>query len=194
MTLQHSNLPQEQPPMPAAQSESLLEDWPRRASSTDHDQAALSQSQSRVSFSEFSSLCVYENVEDLYLKKKAYSQEDREVFSARAMMEAIRIKNLIFNSPPVSVKDSIKYLLKNNIISRDELIGIDHLIAGRRTDALHVRRDHMAAVLQKQQEQRRHQPQLEEDSLIIELGRFSEQSSLRSTHYAIARATLSCSP
>mmetsp|Transcript_21514 Transcript_21514/g.32546 ORF Transcript_21514/g.32546 Transcript_21514/m.32546 type:complete len:193 (+) Transcript_21514:172-750(+) len=188
-----NNLPQEE--SPAARRESLLEDWPRRASSKEADQDVdSSKSQSGVNFSDFSTLHVYDDLDYLYLKKKAYSQKDREVFSARAMMEAIRIKNLIFNSPPVSVKESIKYLLKNNIISRDELIGIDHLIAGRRTDALHVRRDHMAAVLRKQQELRRHQPQQEEDSLIIELGRFSEQSSLRSTHYAIARATLSSSP
>jgi len=105
------------------------------------------------------------------------------------MIEADRINNLIISSPPASVKESVKYLLKNNIITREELVGIDHLILRRRTRVMQVRREHMTTVLRKQNEQRRQQPVLEEDSL-IDLGKFAEQSSLESTHSAIARATL----
>eukprot|EP00984_Skeletonema_dohrnii_P021348 scaffold10642_cov155-Skeletonema_dohrnii-CCMP3373.AAC.15 len=177
--------PREQSPAARSESpgrrESLLEDWPRRASSKEIDQSG-------VSFSEFSTLRVYDDLDYLYLKK-AYSKVDREIFGAQAMMEADRIKNLIFNSPPASVKESVKYLLKNNIITREELVGIDHLILRRRKRVLQVRRNHMAAVLRKQNEQRRQQPVLEEDCL-IDLGKFAEQSSLKSTHSAIARATL----
>eukprot|EP00984_Skeletonema_dohrnii_P021347 scaffold10642_cov155-Skeletonema_dohrnii-CCMP3373.AAC.14 len=189
--MMHCNsLPREKPP--AARNKSLLEDWPRRASSkeTDQDQAVVSESQSGVSFSEFSTLRVYDDLNYLYARKKAYSKKDREIFGAQAMMETKRIKHLIINSPPASVGESIKYVLKNGIITRDELVGIDHLVLGKPTDVLQVRRDHMAAVLRKQNEQ---QPQGEEDSW-IGLGKFAEQSSLKSTHHAIARAALSCSP
>eukprot|EP00985_Skeletonema_marinoi_P004973 scaffold2164_cov120-Skeletonema_marinoi.AAC.1 len=185
-----NNLPQEE--LPAGRRESLLEDWPRRASSTEADQDVdSSKSQSGVNFSELSTLHVYDDLGYLYLKK-AYSKEDREIFGAQAMIEADdRIKNLIINSPPASVKESVKYLLKNNIITREELVGIDHLILRRRTRVSQVRRNHMTAVLRKQSEQLL-SPR-EEDSL-IDLGKFAEQSSLKSTHAAIARATLSCSP
>jgi len=185
-----NNLPQEE--SPAARRESLLEDWPRRASSTEADQDVdSSKSQSGVNFSEFSTLRVYDDLDYLYLKKKAYSQEDRKIFGAQAMIEADRINNLIISSPPVSVKESVKYLLKNNIITREELVGMDQLILHRRARVLQVRREHMAAVLRKQNEQqrRRQQPHLEGDALIA-LGKFAEQSSLKSTHSAIARATL----
>ena len=161
--------------------ESLLEDWPRRASSKETDQSG-------VSFSEFSTLLAYDDLDYLDLEK-AYSKEDREIFGAQAMIEADRINNLIISSPPASVKESVKYLLKNNIITREELVGIDHLILRRRTRVMQVRREHMTTVLRKQNEQRRQQPVLEEDSL-IDLGKFAEQSSLESTHSAIARATL----
>jgi hypothetical protein len=186
----HCNLTQEE--LPARRRESLLEDWPRRASSTEADQDAdSSKSQSGVHFSEFSTLRVYDDLDYLCLKK-AYSKEDREIFGAQAMIEADRIKNLIINSPPASVKESVKYLLKNNIITREELVGIDHLILRRRTRVSQVRRNHMTAVLRKQSEQLLIPPR-EEDSL-IDLGKFAEQSSLKSTHAAMARATLSCSP
>ncbi len=203
--------PKEQHPEPVTRPgrEGLLEDWPQRASSIsieahqEHDEAVSnsnSASHPTVNFSEFSSLRVYDDLDDLYRRTKAYSRKDREVFGAQAMMEANRIKRLIYASPPNSVKESIKYVLRNDIVTSDELVGIDHLILGRRSSVFQVRRDHMTAVLQKQQEQRRHQhqhqrqrPQVEEDFL-IDLGKFAEQSSLKSTRSAIARASLSLSP
>jgi hypothetical protein len=183
-------------PAPASRLGSLLEDWPRCASSTEEDQGqdekadAGSQSQSGVYFSELSALYVYDDFNYLHLKK-AYSKEDREIFGAQAVIEANRIKNLIIASPPDSVSESIKYLLQNNIITSDELVGIDRLI-GRRTRVMQVRRDHVRAVLRKQHEQRQQQ-HLGEES-VIDLGKVAEQSSIQSTHRAIARAALSCSP
>ena len=186
-------------PAPASRRGSLLEDWPRRASSTEEanqnqdeqvDADAGSQSQSGVCFSEISTLYVYD-FDYLYLKK-GYSQQDREIFGAQAIIEANRIRDLIVASPPDSVSESIKYLLGKNIITRDELVGIDHLI-GKRTRVMQVRRDHMTAVLRKQLEQRQQQQQLGEDS-VIDLGKLAEQSSLKSKHHAIARAMLSRSP
>jgi hypothetical protein len=185
-------------PAPAPQHGSLLEDWPRRASSREAeadqdrdgqgqgDGGSQSQSQSRVYFSEISMLHVYDDFDYMHVKK-GYSKQDREIFTAQAIVEANRIRNLIIASPPDSVSESIKFLAENNLITREELVGIDHLI-GRRIRVMQVRRNHMAAVLWKQHEQRRQQ-QLGEDS-VIDLGKFAAQSSLKSTHHAIARASL----
>ena len=113
---------------------SLLEewDWPRRNSSKaeqdnqDHqdDQVVVDfrPTSSGVHFAESSTLFLYEK-DDLNLKKNmAYSSMDCDVFKAEAMIEAHRIKDLIRNSPPDSVKESIKYLFKSNFITRDELV------------------------------------------------------------------------
>ena len=165
----------------------LLEEWPRRASS-------LEAAQPSVNISETSSLYVYHD-DDLYCKNKAYSSQDRHIFEAQAMIEANRIKNLIYTSPPASVKESVKYVLQNDIVTRDEIVGIERLILdSRRRFVSQVRRDHMMAVLWKQEELRQLQqhPQPEEGSLIA-LSKFAEQSSLKSTHSAIVRATLASS-
>jgi hypothetical protein len=183
-------------------------DWPRRTSSKaeqdnqDHqdDQVVVDfrPTSSGVHFMEFSKLHIYEK-DDLNLKKNmAYSSMDCDMFKADAMIEAHRIKDLIRNSPPDSVKESIKYLFKSNFITRDELVGIDHLVLRERAHILKVRRDHMMAVLWKQHEQRQQQqkqqqrqrPQPAEGDFAIELGKFAAQSSFKSTRVAIARATL----
>ena len=140
-------------------------------------------------------LHLYER-DDEYLKNLAYTEDDRDEFGAQAMLEASRIKDRISTAPPDSVKDSIKYLLQNGIITRDELVGIDHLILGKRKKIIQKRREHSAAVLWKQYEQKQEQQfkqESEADHSAIVLGRFAEQSSLKSTRSAIARATLSCS-
>ena len=190
---------------PAAQHGQLLEDWPNNRSSSsmeaDHgdaqdDQDSKSVNSRGVNFSEHSMLHLYQR-DDEYLKNLAYTKDDRDEFGAQATLEASRIKDLITMAPPDSVKDSIKYLLQNGIITRDELVGIDHLILGKHVKIIQKRREHSAAVLWKQYEQKQEQ-QLKHDneadhSMIVVLGRFAEQSSLKSTRSAIARATLSCS-
>ena len=80
-------------------------------------------------------------------------------------------------------------------------MGIDHLILGKHVKIVQKRREHSAAVLWKQYEQKQQQQQQqfkqesEADVSTIILGRFAEQSSLKlkSTRNAIARATWSCS-
>ncbi len=205
MQCNSTNLSNEQPPEPATRPHrvGLVEEWPRRASSlkADQDQGEVvsnSESQAIVTFSEFSTLRVYDDLDDHYRKTKAYSKKDYEAFGAQAMKEAHRLRQLIYRSPPASLKESVKYVLRNNIITSDELVGLDHLVLGKRCGVMKVRRDHMTAVLWKQLEQRRrreyHQVQkVEEDSLIDLLGKCAEKSSLKSTQSAIARATLSFS-
>ena len=191
-----------QSPKPPVQDGLLLEEWPNRSSSmeadhgdTQDDQDSKSVNSRGVNFSEHSKLHLYER-DDEYLKNLAYTKDDRDEFGAQATLEASRIKDLITTAPPYSVKDSIKYLLQNGIITKDELVGIDHLVLGKHVKIVQKRREHSAAVLRKQYEQKQEQQlkhENEADHWTIVLGRFAEQSSLKSTRSAIARATLSCS-
>ena len=202
----HSNeiIQNDQLSEPPAQDGLLLEDWPNRSSSSmeaDHGDAQENQDSkslnARVIFSEYSKLHLYER-DDEYLKNLAYTKDDRDEFGAQARLEASRIKDLIITAPPDSIKDSIKYLLQSGIITRDELVGIDHLILDKHVKIVQKRREHSAAVLRKQYEQKQEQQlkqESEADLSTIVLARFAEQSSLKlkSTRNAIARATLSCS-
>ena len=153
-----------QSPKPPVQDGLLLEDWPNNRSSSsmeadhgdtqdDQDSKPLNK---RVNFSEHSKLHLYER-DDEYLKNLAYTKDDRDEFGAQATLEANRIKDLIITAPPDSAKDSIKYLLQNGIITRDELVGIDHLILGKQMKIFRKRREHSAAVLWKQYEQKQEQ-------------------------------------
>jgi hypothetical protein len=198
----HSNelIQNRQSPKPPVQDGLLLEDWQNQSSSMEADGDTQDDQdskplQKRVNFSEHSKLHPYER-DDEYLKNLAYTKDDRDKFGAQATLEANRITDLITTAPPDSAKDSIKYLLQNGIITRDELVGIDHLILGKRVKIIQKRREHSAAVLWKQYEQKQEQQlkhENEADHSTIVLGRFAEQSSLKSTRSAIARATLSCS-
>ena len=126
-TVMHSNglIQNRQPPGPPAQDGQLLEGWPNNRSSSsmeaDHgdtqdDQDSKSVNSRGVNFSEHSKLHLYER-DDEYLKNLAYTKDDRDEFGAQATLEASRIKDLITTAPPDSVKDSIKYLLQNGIIT-----------------------------------------------------------------------------
>eukprot|EP00986_Skeletonema_menzelii_P004787 scaffold1675_cov146-Skeletonema_menzelii.AAC.19 len=179
----------------------LLQDWPRRdsmttASSFDSTEAededdVTSASVSRdvhVGFSETSQLYVYERESMSLLRSLSYAKKDYDKFGKEALLEGLRIQNIIATtpSPHNSNAESVKYLLHHDIISREELLGIEHFILGKPSTVLKIRRLHAAAVLWTQQELQ-HQ-QLEDRAL--NLGKFAQSSSLRlrSTQGARIRA------
>ena len=138
----------------------------------------------RVVFSQCSQLHVYDR-DDLYLKNMAYSKYDRDIFGQEAVREGMRIKNLIEAVPSESVAESIKYLIRHGVITRSELIGIEHYVFSKPNRILKVRREHSAAVLWKQYEQRQqkvHDP--------MNLGKFAKISSIKSTKRARVRAAM----
>eukprot|EP00986_Skeletonema_menzelii_P006778 scaffold2577_cov127-Skeletonema_menzelii.AAC.1 len=143
----------------------------------------------RVAFSEESSLNIYKNYrDDLHRSNIAYSLQDRDLFNQEATQEADRIKVLIMNAPQQSRADSIKYLLTNKIVSKEELVGIEHL-ALENSNRSEIRKSHSTAVLKKQQEQ---QQNLSLQDPAIALGKFARKSSLESRNRARARAALCC--
>eukprot|EP00984_Skeletonema_dohrnii_P037769 scaffold40222_cov172-Skeletonema_dohrnii-CCMP3373.AAC.1 len=151
----------------------------------------------RVSFSETSTLNVYENYrDDLHRSSIAYSLQDRDFFNTEAQQEADRIKVLIITAPQESRAASIKYLLENNIVSREKLVGIEHLALDNSSRS-EIRKRHSMAVLKKQQEQQQQQQKKKYPSLrdpAMSLGKFARKNSLESRNRARARAALCCEP
>ena len=152
----------------------------------------------RVSFSETSTLNVYENYrDDLHRSNIAYSLQDRDLFNTEAQQEADRIKVLIITAPQESRAASIKYLLKNNIVAKEELVGIEHLALDNSSRS-EIRKRHSMAVLKKQQEQQQKQQQKQQYPSLrdpaMALGKFARKNSLESRNRARARAALCCEP
>eukprot|EP00985_Skeletonema_marinoi_P000627 scaffold224_cov108-Skeletonema_marinoi.AAC.25 len=149
----------------------------------------------RVSFSETSTLNVYANYkDDLHRSNIAYSLQDRDLFNTEAQQEADRIKVLIITAPQESRAESIKYLLKNNIVAKEELVGIEHLVLDNSSRS-EIRKRHSMAVLKKQQEQQQKQqqhPSLRDPANA--LGKFARKNSRESRNRATARAKLCCEP
>ena len=105
----------------------------------------------RVTFSEQSTMQLY-HLDQQYAHAKSYSREDYKLFGRSSMLEAVRIKKLLLLTPPgVSTKKSVMYLLENNVISPEEIRGIEHLVlCNSPSMGLQERRDHIRAVLLEQ--------------------------------------------
>jgi len=176
------------------QVDGLLEDWPQRTSgcsiNTQDWQHLYKQLQPKVKFSERSSMHVY-LPDPLYLRNNSYSKSDRKDFSTETLLEVIRIKRLIKTTPGTSTKDSFKSLLKNNIISLEEIVGIEHLVLGKSARKLaKERQDHSRAVLMEQTRQRQVETTMQHDDVTRKLGEFSASRSIRSSKRARIRAAM----
>ena len=170
--------------------DTLLEDWPKRESMTSYfgpgeDDLVDHHHHPAVQFSEFSQLHVYERESMSSLRSMTYTKEDRKFFSRDALLEGLRIKNLIA-AVPLDSAESIKYLLSQGIVGKEEFLGIEPFILGQPRRVVEMRRRHAAAVLWKQQEQQ-HQ---ELEDPVFNLGEFARSSSRRSTEGARIRAGL----
>jgi len=148
----------------------------------------------RVFFAEMATLNIYENYrDDLHRSNIAYSTQDRDLLNAEAQQEADRIKVLIITAPQESRAESMIYLLENNIVAKEELVGIEHLVLDSSSRS-EIRKRHSMAVLKKQQEQQQNQqhPSLRDPANA--LGKFARKNSRESRNRATARAKLCCEP
>jgi len=176
-----------------AQVGELLEDWPRRMSCCSADtegwKSQCKQLPPKVTFSERSSMLVY-CLDPLYVRNKSYTKTDRKNFGSKALSEAIRIERLILTTPGASTKDSFNCLLKNDIISLAEIVGIEHLVLGKSKakKLLTERQDHSREVLMEQRRQR-HVEKMQYDH-IEKLGEFSASRSVKSAKRARIRAAV----
>jgi hypothetical protein len=165
----------------------LLEDWPRRPSSSpsieaeQDDEIKINAKRPQVSFSETSMLVVYKE-DDAYTK--AFSEADYDLFQHAMRLDARRVKELIKRAPQESTKESIKFLFENNIIATEDFVGIEHIVLGKGGLVRQARQLHARKVLQQQHEQRQQQP----DDPTESLAKVAEESSLKSIYFARVRA------
>ena len=210
-----------------AQRGTLLEDWPKRESTAsicsfdsaeDEDNvtsASISSKGQRrplrdvhVEFSATSQLYVYERESKSLLRSLSYTKKDYDEFGKEAMLEGLQIKNTIATAPHDSNAESIKHLLEHDIVSKEDLVGLEHVVLGKPSTVLKMRKFHASAVLLKQQElmrrklhaadvllkQQELQHQQVED-VASALGEFAQSSSLSlgSTQCAQIRAEFAAS-
>ena len=178
------------PPTSSRYTHALIVDWPRRSSSStiEADQVgdqvdAQSEPTTRVSFSEMSTLCIYERN---CAKPKAYSDADRDIFSADACREALRVRELIAGCPPQSTQESVTFLFKKNVLAVEDFVGIENLILGQSGLVQKIRKLHAKTVILKQYELWT-APQHMEDPA-ESLAEVARNNSLKSLLHARARA------
>mmetsp|Transcript_6542 Transcript_6542/g.12639 ORF Transcript_6542/g.12639 Transcript_6542/m.12639 type:complete len:243 (-) Transcript_6542:110-838(-) len=129
---------------------------PNCSVNTLHDQSTRKKvfPLTKVTISNQSSMYIY-NSDPFYTRNKSYTKAERANFTSETLSEVVRIKQLIMSLPGASAKDSFKYLLKNNILSLEEMVGIEQLVLCKSmSKLLKERQDHARAVLAEQGRQR----------------------------------------
>ena len=138
----------------------LLEDWPHNShlfptchSSCDEQilrkKLQKNKQDKHVAFSEKSYMHIYPR-DPVYARNKSYTKNDRKVFISEALRESLRMKRLLAATPGSTTRESLLTLLTKDIISPEELVGIDHLVLKSAPQSLKDRKDHIHAVLRKQ--------------------------------------------
>lgn len=148
----------------------LLEDWPQR----DHCHRRPQNRHKRVTISQFSNVRKY--AVDEYTIQQSYSSEDRRRFQEEAAREAFRIRKLMAMCPHGSNTGgkATVYLIQHNILSVEEMIGIENLMSDASAkNSLKERRLHTALVLKKQRELR--------EQNILDTDKLGEIARLRSS-------------
>jgi hypothetical protein len=138
----------------------------------------------RVSFTQFCDVQVYEVNRS---HRKSYSPEDDRRFEVGAYIDAIRIRKAIATHPGITVRNPIKQLIELNILSADELVGLEQKIAdvSGRKRAIEIRA-HVAFLLEIQDEIREKNEEVDAEKLSLA----AIISSSKSTRMARARAAL----
>jgi hypothetical protein len=116
---------------------SLLEEWPHVMTNSSY--------QKKVSFSTYSNMKMYQITEF-----ESYSSLERKACQLQAHNDAARIQTLM-QSCPYEGLNAIRYLLDQNIVQPEELLGIEHLITGSRRISKE-RHKHVMMVLKAQNE------------------------------------------
>ncbi|KAL7516570.1 hypothetical protein ACHAWX_001571 [Stephanocyclus meneghinianus] len=166
-----------------AQGHDLLEDWPRCDSSSRSRKASKN-----VTISQTSKLRFY-NVHKAE-RQEWYSSKDREVFQAKALYEAFRIRELIAvaSEGGNTRGKATMYLVERNLLSPEEMLGIEDLITSVASarHAFSERRLHTALILKKQRELR----EKNELNISIKLAEMATSRSSKNVERARLRAAL----
>jgi hypothetical protein len=98
----------------------------RKSSFLDTSSRSLDAPEKRVSFAQHSEVKVYEVNRS---HRKSYTSEDERWFKAEAYIDAIRVRDAITSHPDVNVKNPIKRLIELNLLSAEELVGLEQKIS-----------------------------------------------------------------
>ncbi|KAL3790413.1 hypothetical protein HJC23_013585 [Cyclotella cryptica] len=134
-------------------SNSQTESWSQDKAMTKTQDNSSAKSK-KVGFSKYSTKRVY--VTDTHYENcKSYSSADQKTFRKVAAHDAIRIKHLISNHP-IPTALAIHELMKQGLLTREDLIGIEHLVSTNAEKVMHERRSYMNFVLgvQKQMQEK----------------------------------------
>ena len=119
-----------------------------------------------LQFSDTSRLYVYYE-DQQYAEAKAYSTEDKKRFSLDALREAVRIKKQVIKSGKASRQLPLAAQVEACGISKEEIVGVEHLILENPRRIYERRRTHTQAVLRSYAEQR------DEDDAVHRLAKLS---------------------
>jgi hypothetical protein len=116
----------------------------------------------------------------------SYSTSEIKKFHSRAQREGLRINRLLACCPPNQAGTAIKLLVTNQILTEDELLGIETLIGEGAVERTKLKRcEHADLVLSTQMRMREKN---EED--VGKLARIASSNSKRSFQKARLRALL----
>ena len=117
----------------------------------------------------------------------SYTSADQRSFRAEAAQDGLRIQDLVSSCPSnAKTAHAIQHLMKNGVLSREELLGIEHYITkDGPVRLMYERRAHAAVVLKAQK-----QLLQKSEDIVDKLARVSAASSSKSLQKAGLRAAL----
>ncbi len=127
------------------------EKWSQDESTADANYDSCAKSK-KVSFSKYSIKRVYVS-DPNYENWKSYSSADQQTFRKEAAHDAFRIKHLLSISPlPAGL--AIHEFMKQGKLTREDLLGIEHLVSMNAEKAMRDQRSYMNLVLGVQKQMR----------------------------------------
>ncbi|KAL3791660.1 hypothetical protein HJC23_003917 [Cyclotella cryptica] len=106
----------------------------------------------RVSLSKYSTRRVY-TCEPRYEERKSYTSVDRKIFRREAAHDALAMKCLV-SSCNVPTGLAVQQLMKRGLLTREQLLGIEHLVSVNAEEALRKRQSYIKLVLDMQEQMR----------------------------------------
>ncbi len=140
----------------------------------------------RVTFSKLSSVQIYPH-DPTVMRNMSYTKDERKTFCNEAVAECLRIRQLLHSTPGGFNKDSFKCLIKNKLVSMEDIVGIDHMVLGKSASLIKERQEHVRSVVSAQ-----YDISMNDGDSAEKLAAFCASRSSRAIKRARVRAALSC--
>jgi hypothetical protein len=127
------------------------ETWSQGESTANAKDTSSAKSK-KVSFSKYSTKRVYVT-DPSYEDWKSYSSADQKTFRKEAAHDAFRIKHLL-STFPLPTGLAVRELMKQGLLTREDLLGIEHLVSTNAEKVMRDRQSYMNLVLGVQKQMR----------------------------------------